>query len=149
MLRRRLGWKLYFWLYAPVMGIHAANAVRYLAHQGLYAEFWLFLLQGLRFASVGLYAWRRAVFTPLVWRLLFALEIADFLFFQGVKFAYLLKGIPYQGPGWPQHESYSASVLIFLFSILFLSGSYVASFLYAFRSKELWSAKGTAHPDVK
>ena len=138
----RRGWKIYFWLCLAVMLSHLVNAVRYLQTHGLnlelYLELWLVLLQVLRYAAVGFYAWRRRAFAQLFWRVTVVLEVLDFLFFQGVKFMYLFLGIPYSGPGWPQHESYAISVRIFLTGILFLSFSYVASFLYAFRSRDIW-----------
>ena len=134
----RRGWKIYFWLYLAVMLVHLVNAARNLQTHGLYLEFWLFLLQVLRCATVGFYAWRRRVFTQVFWQVAVVLEVLDFLFFQGVKLMYLFQGIPYSGPNWPQHESYAISVLIFLTGVFFLLFSYVASFLYAFRSKDIW-----------
>lgn len=135
------GWKIYFWLSIPIVAVHAANAVQHLAHHGLYTEFWLFLLQCIRYASVGLYAWKKKVFTVTFWKAAFIFQVAEVLFIEGVRFIYLLQGRAFACPSWPLHDGHPTPVWRFLVGEFFLFFSYFASFLYAFRSKKVWSSR--------
>ena len=137
-MQDRLGWKIYFGAYALVAAWHVSGAVNTVPRTGIALELLLMVLLLARCASIGLYAWRKRAFNRMAWRTLCVFGAAYFLFYTKGSLLRLIEGARQSRVAWLMDRNAVLAVYRFAASTFFVCFAYLASFLYAFRSQEIW-----------